>query len=142
MAQAIRYRSGVDGRTGLMLVGWPHCAQSLATIWTTRLGALVMRLDFGAGHFGRLGEDITPTLALELYNDLVTAAHAFEPEYRIRELQLVTLTRIGGLGLRHRGRYFPEGRLGNYDLFVDQAEWTTFARLAQTARAPTVGAAA
>lgn len=142
MAAAIRYRTGIDGRTGKPLVGWPHVAQSLATIWTTRLGALVMRLDFGSAHFGLLAKDVTPALALELYNELVAAAHAFEPEYRIRELQLVSLTKIGGLGLKHSGRYYPEGRLGNYALCFDQGATTAFTRLAQVTRAPSLGVAA
>lgn len=142
MATAIRYRTGIDRSTGKPLVGWPHVAQSLAVIWTTRPGARVMRLAFGSGLMGRLGEDVTPTLALQLYDDLVSAAHRYEPEYRIRELQLVSLTKGGGLALRHRGRYYPEGRFGNYAIYADHGATTSFARLAQVARAPTLGAAA
>ncbi|WP_020179784.1 GPW/gp25 family protein [Methylopila sp. M107] len=136
---AIRYRRGIDRRSGRVVAGWAHVAQSLEVIWTTRIGSRVMRLDFGSNHFGLLSEDLTPALALQLYDSLVTAAHAFEPEYRIRELQLVSLTREGALGIRHRGRYYPEGRLGNYDLFADQAATASFARLAQIARSGVAG---
>lgn len=95
--------------------GWPHCAQSLSEIWMTRLKSRIMRLQFGSAIFSRLAEDITPELALALYGDLVEAAHKHEPEYRISDLQLVRLTRMGALGLSHRGTYYPEGRFGIYD---------------------------
>ena len=113
MAQALRYRVGIDERTGEILVGWAHVQQSLATIWTTALKARVMRLDFGSRLRTWLAEDLTPETALGLYGDLVEATCRFEPEYRISRLQFVDATRLGGLGLRHAGTYYPEGRLGN-----------------------------
>lgn len=118
MAQAIRYRSGVDRRSGKLLTGWPHCVQSLDTIWTTRLNELVMLLDFGSDLRGLLAEDVTPTLALQIYNELAVSAERWEPEYRVDEMQLVRLTQDGALGLRHGGLYFPEGRFGNYGVAV------------------------
>jgi uncharacterized protein len=118
MATALRYRTGFDRRTGEILTGWPECAQSLEIIWTTRRNTRIMLLDFGSDLRGLLAEDVTPVLALQLYNDLAGAAHRWEPEYRLDELQLVHLTEGGGLGLRHGGLYFPEGRLGNYDVAI------------------------
>ncbi|SOC26820.1 hypothetical protein SAMN05421512_1174 [Stappia indica] len=113
--RGLRYRTGLDARTGQPLRGWPHVVQSLETIWSTRLGKRVMRLGFGSELFSRLGEDITPALALQLYTDLTVAAHTWEPEYRITSMQLVNLTSAGALGLRHSGTYYPEGRFGIYD---------------------------
>lgn len=118
MATAVRYRTGIDGRTGKVLTGAAHLAQSLETIWMTRLDQLVMNLDFGSDLRAHLAEDLTPALALEIYNDLVVAAHKFEPEYRVDELQLVKLTEFGTLGLRHGGLYYPEGRFGNYSIAI------------------------
>lgn len=132
---AIRYRTGMDRRTGRLISGWAHAAQSLETIWTTRLRQRAMRLDFGSNLFGWLGRDLTPATALGIYRDLVEAAARYEPEYRLKELQLVRVTRIGGLGLRHKGTYFPEGRFGNFAIAQEVGATAAFRRLADVARA-------
>lgn len=118
MAQAVRYRQGVDGRTGQVLTGYVHLVQSLDTVWMTRLNQLWMLLDFGSDLRGLLAEDLTPAIALQIYNELVASAERWEPEYRIDELQFVTMSETGLLALRHGGLYFPEGRYGNYDIAV------------------------
>lgn len=114
MAAIVRYRTGLDRETGQILRGKAHLAQSLAVIWLTRTNLRVMLLDFGADIRSLLSEDITPPTVLALYDELVASARRWEPEYRITDLQLVSLTRTGGLGLRHDGTYYPEGRFGNY----------------------------
>lgn len=114
--QAVRYRSGIDAETGRVITGRVHLAQSLAMIWTTRISERFMLLDFGSHLRSHLAEDITGGLALEIYDDLTTTVVRWEPEYRVEEMQLVRLTRIGALGLRHGGTYYPEGRFGNYAL--------------------------
>ncbi|MCB5204255.1 integrase [Neorhizobium sp. T786] len=121
MAGQIRYRSGIDGRTGKVITGIPHLMQSLAKIWGTRIDTRVMRLDFGSDLRSLLSEDLTPSIALLIYNELVASAARWEPEYVLNQLQLVTISETGKLGLRHGGLYFPEGRFGNYDLAVPLA---------------------
>lgn len=116
MATKVRYRVGVDEATGRVLIGWPHARQSLAKIWLTHIGKMIMLLDFGAELRDRLGEDLTPALALDIYDDLVTAAHKWEPEFRVSSLRFVKLTESGALGLAYTGAYYPEGRFGNYDI--------------------------
>lgn len=96
-----------------MLTGQAHLAQSVAEIWMTRPGERVMRLLFGANLRSHLAEDIEPALALAIYDDLVASINAWEPEYRMVDFQLVNLSLKGGLGVRHGGIYFPEGRFGN-----------------------------
>jgi len=119
MAGEIRYRTGIDARTGKILTGPAHLAQSLSTIWLTRINTRLMRLSFGADLRSLLSEDLTPALALLLYNEMVASAARWEPEYVINQLQLVTIKDSGVLGIRHGGLYYPEGRFGNYDLAVD-----------------------
>lgn len=132
--QAVRYRSGIDARTGGIITGRAHLAQSIATIWTTRMGERVMLLGFGSNLRSHLAEDITAGLALEIYDDLTSAIYRWEPEYRVAEMQLVTLTRIGGLGLRHAGKYYPEGRYGLYGIVEDFGGVASLARYENTAR--------
>lgn len=132
--QAVRYRSGIDARTGRIITGRVHLAQSLATIWTTRIGERAMLLDFGTNLRSRLAEDIDGALALDIYDDLVTAVRRWEPEYRATEFQLVTLTKIGALGLRHAGLYYPEGRLGNFEIVEDFGGVSSLARYEPLAR--------
>ncbi len=120
--KAIRYRVGLDKETGKLLVGIAHLRQSLGVIWLTRKDIRYMLLDFGSDLRGHLGEDVTPSLALDLYDTMVTAAHRWEPEYRIRTMQLVHLTRLGSLGVKYGGTYYPEGRLGNYDIAIEDED--------------------
>lgn len=132
--QVIRYRTGIDSRTGQVLRAQAHLVQSIARIWLTRPDTLPMLLDFGSRLRSHLSEDITPTLVLQIYDDLVTAVHRHEPEYRIKELQLVRLAREGVLGLRHAGLYYPEGRLGNYAIVLDFGGLTPLAQRETAAR--------
>jgi uncharacterized protein len=111
---SVNYRSGISGRTGRPLIGAAHLEQSLDIIVTTFKTEIVMLLDFGFDPTRRLGRNISATLAAQFYRDLVTEVHRWEPEYRIARMQLVSLDRIGGLTLYVEGRYYPEGRLGNY----------------------------
>jgi phage baseplate assembly protein W len=123
MAGAVRYRAGINAQTGKVLVGQAHLRQSLSIIWTTRFDTVLMDLDLGNNVRDRLGEDITPALALDIYDDLITAAHAQEPEFRVMTIRFVRFTATGILGLAYGGVYFPEGRFGNYDIaeFIDNA---------------------
>jgi len=116
MAGIIRYRQGTHEETGAPLTGSAHLAQSLGEIWMTSVNMMPMLLDFGANLRGFLSEDVTPALALAIYNELAVSAARWEPEYAIAQMQLVRLTQDGALGLRHAGLYYPEGRYGNFDI--------------------------
>ena len=131
--QAVRYRSGIDARTGGIIRGQVHLAQSVATIWSTRVGERIMLLGFGSNLRSHLSDDITTLLAFGLYDDMVQCVIDWEPEYRMVDFQLVALTRKGGLGIRHAGLYYPEGRYGNYDLvepFGTVSDLAAYERLA------------
>ncbi len=114
MTRALTIRTGTDRRTGRVLTGFDHVRQSLEVIWMTRLGERVMRLDFGSDVRALLSEDLSPALALAIYDSLIAAAHRHEPEFRISALQFVRLSATGALALKYSGIWYPEGRLGNY----------------------------
>lgn len=124
---SLRYRVGIDRVTGQLLVGWPHCAQSVAVILTTQLGERVMRLDFGSDPHGVIGEELHPRAVARFYADCVKAIHAHEPEYRIVRVQVVSIARTGALALKLEGTYFPEGRYGNYAVREAAASLLPFA---------------
>lgn len=119
MAGEIRYRSGRDARTGEIITGPKHLAQSLGKIWSTPVDTMPMLLDFGNRLRSYLSEDLTPTLALQIYGELAASAARWEPEYELKQIQLVRLSEGGALGLRHGGIYYPQGRYGNYEIAVD-----------------------
>ncbi len=110
----ISYRMGLDEKTGKPLGGYGHLVQSIAKIASTLPLERVMRLDFGLNAARYIGRNISPRLAANLYQEVIVAIHKWEPEYRIRRLQLIEVGRTGRLGILFEGDYFPEGRLGNY----------------------------
>lgn len=112
----IRYRTGLHGETGALLVGQAHLRQSVAKIWTTQLTEVVMLLDFGAELASHIGRNMVPPVVLAIYRDAVKAVHRWEPEYRVRRCSLVAAERTGTLSLATSGLYYPEGRFGNYAL--------------------------
>ncbi len=112
----IRYRTGRDARTGKVLRGAAHLEQSIRIILMTQIGEMVMLLDFGVDLVRRIGRNIHPELLLKLYSEIILAVHRWEPECRINQIQVVMLERTGSVGLAISGTYYPEGRLGNYDI--------------------------
>lgn len=112
----INYRSSMCRFTGRLLTGFPCIEQSIGRILTTHPTELVMLLDFGSDTHRFIGRNLHSGLVVDLYRSAVEAIHKWEPEYRVRRIQLVMLDRLGGLGIGFDGTYFPEGRHGNYRL--------------------------
>lgn len=126
-----RYRTGIDRHTGTSLTGWAHVAQCVDDIVSTMFDARVLRLDYGCDLPCLIGKPLTPALLLEFYRKAVTAVHTWEPEFRVRRLDVMNVERSGGLRLFMRGLYYPEGRFGNYDAVEDAS--TAVAMLARRA---------
>jgi len=114
---SVDYRNGMSSRTGRPLAGAAHLEQSLDKIVTTIPTEVVMLLDFGLDPTRRLGRNISPVMAAQLYRDFVTAVHKWEPEYRVSRMQLVDVGRDGSLALYVEGRYYPHGRFGDYSFW-------------------------
>lgn len=112
----IRYRTDMDRQTGELLLGFPAVEQSIGLILTTLLEERVMRLDFGSELIRRIGRNMSVPVVLAIYRDAVKAIHAWEPEYRVVQVQLMRLERTGAIALGTKGLYYPEGRFGRFDL--------------------------
>lgn len=116
----IRYRTGVDAASGGLLRGFDHVRQSLGVILTTLLEERVMRLDFGADLIRQIGRNMGRDVVLGLFRLATEAVHRHEPEFRVKAIELRSIERTGGVGLMLRGLYYPEGRLGNFDIYETQ----------------------
>lgn len=118
--------TGIDGRTGQPLSGWPHVRQSIETILTTPLGSRVMRRDFGSELFDLIDAKMTPRRVLALYVATAMALKRWEPRFRLTRCSLATddgrLVRFGPGGkinVELHGTYFPRGHLGDYSVAED-----------------------
>lgn len=116
----VRYRVGIDRSTGRPLVGMAHVRQNVTRLVRTMPEARVMLLGYSCDIARSLGRNLVPAEVLDLYRRVVTAIHTWEPEYRVRRVQLVALSRAGSLGLGFQGTYYPEGRLGNFRIAEPQ----------------------
>jgi len=112
----IRYRTGIDAETGKVLRGRVHLNQSIAKIVGTIPSERVMRLEFGAHLDREIGRNMHKARILSLYGRIIAAIHKWEPEVRIRRMQLVKISRTGTFGMALAGTYFPEGRIGNFSV--------------------------
>lgn len=112
----IRYRSGIDRRTGKPLTGFAHVCQSVEVILTTHLTERFMLLEFGHPGLRIIGRLMTPPEILLLYRATRKAVRRWEPEYDITRFRVLRVEATGTLALSTAGTYFPEGRFGNFDI--------------------------
>jgi hypothetical protein len=115
-----RYRAGVDRITLQPLTGYAHLQQCIAFIVGSFRGDVVMLYDLGADVDRAIGRNMVRPVLLSLYARIIAAIHAWEPEFRVARLALVSMDRTGALAIAMSGLYYPEGRFGNFNL-VEQA---------------------
>lgn len=109
-------RSGIDRRTGKLLIGWDHCVQSIAVILTTRVGSRVMRRAFGSAALELQDRNATARRVMQIYAAVAAAIKRWEPGFR---LQTIAMTRGGADGVfvfEISGIFYPRGHLGDYSL--------------------------
>lgn len=104
---------GINRETGQPESGWPHVAQSLGVIFTTRFGERVMRRWFGSLVPNLLGENMTPETFLRFFS---AVGSALEQEPRVRLIQVLPLSvnRNGRAEVRIEVEYRPRGHLGDF----------------------------
>jgi len=116
-------RAGIDARTGTVLTGWDHCAQSVGRCLTTRVASRVMRRHLGSG-VRELQDDNAD--AGTIFRAYVAIAAALadpdggEPGFNLREIELVERGRSGRFVFLLSGDYYPRGHLGDFSIREDR----------------------
>lgn len=109
-------RVGLDRGTGQLLIGWPHCLQSLVFILTSALESHVLARDLGSGALDLQDRNATPMRIMQIYALTAAAIRAHEPGYRLRAIQLVRYGADGAFAFLLKGIFYPRGHLGDYSL--------------------------
>ena len=107
-------RVGVDAISGAVLTGWDHCAQSIATILSTRLGSLLMARDFGSDVPGLIDQPGTPRVIAGIVGAVADALRRDEPGFRLRSARVLAMGPDGVAQLSVEGLFYPNGHLGDF----------------------------
>lgn len=78
---------GLDRETGLPLYDLDHVAQHVETLFTTRLGDLIMARGYGAGVTELLGRRILPKLVAAYKTLLALAIATWEPRLQVVRIE-------------------------------------------------------
>jgi phage baseplate assembly protein W len=123
--------AGVNRRTGRVLTGLAHVKQSLHVIFTTQIGARVMRRTFGSAVPSLLGKaNLTPQVLLNFYVAVAIAVELWEPRFRVRQVgypgadNSTDRLQQGQFGVQISGDYRPNALEG--DFTVASSEIITF----------------
>jgi phage baseplate assembly protein W len=99
---------GMNETTGKPLSGVQHLKQSVQNIFTTRLGARVMRRFYGSNLFNRIDAPINGDLIAEIYSDVAEALFQFEPRFELSALTVHDISE-GRIVLDLEGKYLISG---------------------------------
>jgi phage baseplate assembly protein W len=103
---------GTDKHTGKSITGIPRLRQSIEDILTTRIGARVMRRDYGSRLPELIDNPITPAFIAPLTAAIAEALKQ-EPEFVFESIDpdsLLSDPGTGRLTLTLRGRATPDNR--------------------------------
>lgn len=109
-------RTGVDRNTGELLTGWAECAQSIAVIMTTAIGALVLARAFGSDCPMLQDRPMTAASIMDHYVAIAEALRKWEPGFRLRRVNVREAGADGYLALEIAGDFYPRGHLGDYSI--------------------------
>ncbi|WP_245423838.1 GPW/gp25 family protein [Methylovirgula sp. 4M-Z18] len=122
--------TGINRETGKPLDGWAHVVQSLQVIFSTRIGARIMRRLFGSAVPGLLGKNLEPSTLSAFYSAIIIAVELWEPRFSVRRItypatQNSTANLAQGIfGFKLEGDYRPRALQG--DFTVDQVKTAYF----------------
>lgn len=117
-------RTGIDARTGEVLTGWDHCAQSIGKCLTTRFNSRVLRRHIGSDVPDIQDDNADPRTIFRLYVAVATALNdpdGGEPGFNLRTIDLVRGGRDGRFVFLLDGEYFPRGHLGDFSTREDRS---------------------
>ena len=107
---------GIDRRTGKVLVGWPHVAQSVQDIFTTRLMTRVMRRDYGSEHLNLVDQPMTDRTLMQFASAANDALDRWEPRFRLTHVEFQAASADGVAEVVCDGIYYPRGHLGDFSV--------------------------
>jgi phage baseplate assembly protein W len=87
---------GMDARTGKVLSGDAHLAQSIADILSTPLGTRVMRRDYGSRVPDLIDAPANAATRVQLYAATATALMRWEPRLTLTRVALSVIDAIKG----------------------------------------------
>jgi phage baseplate assembly protein W len=117
-------RAGIDARTGAVLTGWDHCAQSIGKCLTTRLASRVMRRHLGGRVPELQDQNADAGTILAAYVAIAEALadpDGGEPGFNLTGIDMVEAGRKGRFVFLLSGVYYPLGHEGDFSLVEDRS---------------------
>lgn len=118
--------AGIDQTAWQSLSGFAHVRQSVDVILRTRIGARVMRREFGSELMDLIDRPFSDRVILALYTAVVLAIARWEPRFAVTGCQVTEADETGRIRLDLSGLYYPKGHLGDFTVSSDQSASFTF----------------
>lgn len=134
MTVSTKFSTGIDRETGAPLFDFDHAVQSMATIFSTRFGERVMREWVGSPVVYLLGKNLNAPEVIDFFAAVAATIDAFEPRFKVRKVEPLSVARLGRFGVRVVVEYRPRGHLGDLtaerslraiNATYDQGRWNT-----------------